>query len=616
MLATRIVCPHCGRALKTTRPLAVGKRVLCKQCGTTFTVCPTDVTTDTPAPARAPAPLGVLPAVAAAPPGLPSLSGRPGPAQGPVVPAAFDDEPITTELDGGRFLKVALVGAVLLGAFVVIGGGSALALIYAVTKGRSPSHAKVEKPAPPPDEDPPLPPPDTHPVRPDLTETPRLTPDEQAKVDAAAARGLEYLRKQQTDQGFWPVHANGGHEVAMASLPALTLLECGVPANDEQVQRAAKYARSRAAAVNTTYDISLAILFLDRLGDPADRAVIQSLALRLVAGQFADGGWNYNCQPLSPKDEADLLQILERTQPRNPLELFTGPDGKVLPEYITPRTGEKLPEFITPKGTGSSDPRPGKPGDAELKEPVDINKAMEKASPRLKAIPSLKDRNGNHGFVPAAQGSDNSNTQFAILAVWVASRHGVPLERTVAMLVKRFRTSQDGHGRWGYHYARSPKNITDSSPTMTVAGLLGLGAGHGMTAEARGNQSDLGGVQDGAIRAGFEALAPHIGKPLKSGPGSIGNSNTVNLYFLWSVERVAVMYNLTKIGDQDWYHDWALALAACQQGDGSWNVGGFHQTNPILDTSLALLFLRRANLAKDLSQKLDKLIDVKGLGSK
>jgi hypothetical protein len=126
----------------------------------------------------------------------------------------------------------------------------------------------------------------------------------------------------------------------------------------------------------------------------------------------------------------------------------------------------------------------------------------------------------------------------------------------------------------------------------------------------------LGGVQDNAIRAGFEALAPHIGQPLGSGPGAIGNSNTVNLYFLWSIERVAVMYNLTKIGDKDWYRDWALALAQRQQADGSWNLGGFHQANPMLDTSLAMLFLRRANLAKDLSKKLDNLIDVKGLGSK
>jgi hypothetical protein len=609
MLASKIVCPHCHRALKTTRPLAVGKRVLCKQCGTTFTVCPTDVGTDTPFPTKAPAALPPS-AIAAAPTPVPA------------VPVALDDEPITTEFDGGRFLKVAVVGAVLLGVFVVIGGGTALALVYAATNGRPATHAKNENPTPAPgvseDDDPPPPPSDARPVRSDPTERvpeqPRLPPEEQAKVDAATAKGLEYLRKQQAPQGYWPVHQNRGHEVAMASLPALTLLECGAPPDDPQVQRAAKFVRDNAARIATTYDISLAILFLDRLGDSADRGHIQSMALRLAAGQLADGGWTYNCQPLPPKDEAELLQILEQTQPCNPLELFTGPDGKVMPEYITPRTGEKLPEFVTPKDPGATGSRPG--DGADLKEPVDINKALEKASPRIKQIPSLKDRNGNHGFVPRNVGSDNSNTQFAILAVWVASRHGVPLERTVAMLVKRFRTSQDGQGRWGYHYTRPPATAADSSPTMTVAGLLGLGAGHGMTAEARGNVSSLGGVQDSAIRAGFEALAPHIGQPLGSGPGAIGNSNTINLYFLWSIERVAVMYNLTKIGDKDWYRDWALALAGRQQGDGSWNVGGFHQTNPVLDTALALLFLRRANLAKDLSKKLENLIDVKGLGSK
>jgi hypothetical protein len=609
MLATKIVCPHCQRALKTTRPLAVGKRVLCKQCGTTFTVCPTDVTTDTPFPTKAPAalPPSVLPtAVAAAPVPVPVL-------------AAADDEPITTELDGGWFVKAAVVGAVLLGAFVIIGGGSALALVYAASKSRA-AHVKNEQPGPgrtPVDDDDPPPPQEAHPVRTNVSapEPSRLPAEDQKKVDAATAKGLDYLRTQQTKEGYWQPHANGNHKVAMAALPGLALLECGVPAKDPQVQSAAEFVRQNVPGLNQTYDISLAILFLDRLGDAADRRHIQSLALRLAAGQKADGGWTYVCQPLLPKDEETLLEILEEGRPHNPLELFTGPDGKVMPEYVTPRTGEKLPEFVTPKGPGAPDPQPNpRPGDgADLKEAVDITKAVEKASPRIKAIPSLKDRIGNHGFVAAPQGTDNSNTQFAILAVWVASRHGVPLERTVAMLVKRFRTSQDGQGKWGYQYHR-PGNSAGSSPAMTVAGLLALGAGHGMTAEARGNAPNLGGIQDNAIRAGFQALAPHMGQPLRSGPGSTGNSNTINLYFLWSIERVAVMYNLTQIGDKDWYAPWAKELAACQQADGSWNVGGFHQANPILDTSLALLFLRRANLAKDLSKKLENLIDAKDLG--
>src|SRR4051812_31247440 len=99
MLATKIVCPHCRKALKTTKPLAVGKRVLCKQCGTTFTVCPTDVTTNTPFPVKQ---------AAKQPPVLPTaIAAAPAPVI-PVAVAALDDEPITTEVDGGHLMKLAV----------------------------------------------------------------------------------------------------------------------------------------------------------------------------------------------------------------------------------------------------------------------------------------------------------------------------------------------------------------------------------------------------------------------------------------------------------------------------------------------------------------------------
>ena len=37
---------------------------------------------------------------------------------------------------------------------------------------------------------------------------------------------------------------------------------------------------------------------------------------------------------------------------------------------------------------------------------------------------------------------DNSNTQFALLALWAAQRYDVPMERTLRLLVQRFQLSQ------------------------------------------------------------------------------------------------------------------------------------------------------------------------------
>ena len=48
--------------------------------------------------------------------------------------------------------------------------------------------------------------------------------------------------------------------------------------------------------------------------------------------------------------------------------------------------------------------------------------------------------------------TDNSDTQFAILALWAAQRHDVPVDRTMRLIANRFQTSQNSDGSWGYRY--------------------------------------------------------------------------------------------------------------------------------------------------------------------
>src|SRR5207248_8189752 len=67
---------------------------------------------------------------------------------------------------------------------------------------------------------------------------------------------------------------------------------------------------------------------------------------------------------------------------------------------------------------------------------------------------------------------------------------------------------------------------------------------------------------------------------------------------------VGMLYDLPTIGDKDWYRWGAEVLVANQRPQGHWEGGGYHGATPVIDTCLALLFLKRANFAKDLTNVL------------
>src|SRR4051812_23046516 len=89
---------------------------------------------------------------------------------------------------------------------------------------------------------------------------------EQQLVNAAIDAGVGFLKRSQNLEGGWPRKDNA-HVAGYTALPALTLLECGVPADDPAVKKAALAIRKMGPRLDATYEIALVILFLDRLGD-------------------------------------------------------------------------------------------------------------------------------------------------------------------------------------------------------------------------------------------------------------------------------------------------------------------------------------------------------------
>src|SRR2546421_12583614 len=83
-------------------------------------------------------------------------------------------------------------------------------------------------------------------------------PDE--LINRAVERGVAALRKGLGNDGQFTY---GSHGSGPTSLAALTLLECGVSTDDEQVQKAVAAVRADCPTMNRTYSLALAIRLFD-----------------------------------------------------------------------------------------------------------------------------------------------------------------------------------------------------------------------------------------------------------------------------------------------------------------------------------------------------------------
>jgi hypothetical protein len=572
MSPLKVACPLCRTVLLATPPFALGQKVKCSRCGTTFALAGAHATATT-----------VGGSVARSHSAMPSRQPMPGPnvvAPRPnfALPDRFDNA-LSQSAGRSRWLALGLGVALLLVA------GIGLTTILLLRGNRS----NIDTPSPRDDETATVParpapiplsaadedgaptrnrildslPPDARNESNRYSTT--LSAEQQRAVNQALDKGIAYLKRKQQGNGTW---TNNGHAIGYAALPGLTLLECGVKSDDPVVHKAAAFVRNNCGDLGATYEIALAALFLDRLGAAQDRPLIQKLALRLVAGQGGDGGWNYRCPVLTQDQHKTFLHLLEQLRPALRADL------------------------MPPIAEGSSPEKPTKP-----QTPKMTKEKRSKLPAVLKDVPALQDRldikAGRRGGT-----SDNSNSQFAILALWAAQRQGVAVERPLALVAQRYRPCQNQDGGWGYHSGGSVR--TETTPSMTCVGLLGLAVGHGL---ARDGVSDQQSVEDPQIQEALEALGNHIGEPT----GRSDHIQQDNLYFLWSLERVGVLYGLRAIAGKDWYAWGAEMLVANQLNEGKWQSGGYHGATPTLDTCFALLFLKRANLVHDLTKKIEYL---------
>src|SRR5438309_2622636 len=217
-------------------------------------------------------------------------------------------------------------------------------------------------------------------------------PADAATINDSIRRGVESLKKEQKASGSWGTGTNpkDNNGIGYTALAGLTLVECGVPITDPGLKKAALIVRNAATELDSTYELSLAILFLDRMKDKNDKKVIQLLAGRLISAQMPSGGWGYKTHKYP---EVSVIQLVAALRKLNtPAEDGTKPDLNKLKQSV-PADMRRLPVWDDTTGRLPADPE---------KKSQDLYDAT----------------------------TDNSNTHFAMLGLIAAQKHDVPVNRT------------------------------------------------------------------------------------------------------------------------------------------------------------------------------------------
>jgi hypothetical protein len=457
----------------------------------------------------------------------------------------------------------------------------------------------------------------------------RLKSNEPA-VNQAIDRGVAYLKGRLAAMLDTP-GPTGGYRMGVLALGGLTLLECGVAVDDPLIQKTADAVRGADSI--SSYDLAVSVWFLARLGNERDR--IRELALRMIAGQTVNGGWGYTCPPLSAKEQAVLLERLQTAGDakidRTVAALRYKPGDKlVMQEDVT--DDNSITQFVVLALWIARE------------HEVPIARPLALVEGRFRAS---QNGDGSWGYFPSnSLGRErgirrpDSMTCAGLMGLAVgrgarkvegkageAVRDPV-IDKAVAFLAKRLGKagplSETERQRFQEQHAAAKAQLDDwlvqieklqriEEKVTRIVRLVDKRLAE-YDKLPRAKQLEQAKEMKDLIENNKALIAPMqqehkelISQLEKISPLDNGRAGRLTgavawggLYYLWSLERMAVVYDWKTIGGVDWYAWGAELILASQNDDGSW-ADAFPG---IPDTCFALLFLKRVNVAKTLTSEL------------
>jgi len=315
-----------------------------------------------------------------------------------------------------------------------------------------------------------------------------------------------------------------------------TFIHAGVPHDDPKFKALLDSVLSQP--LDKTYKVALLAMCLEEIDRVKYQERIAQCGQFLVDNQCKNGQWSYG----SPTEFSKEVKV------------------------------PSLPKAVASGGGAAGDGVPmSKDGKPKVQQRVAVRKLKE-----------------------GPDAGDNSNSQYAALGLRACFDSGVTLPESVIILaVKWWRESQ----------FKDPKK--DDRKVATGAGVTGKVEGwnykdpisqpdkapyHAMTAGGVGAlviydyMLDRRWKDDSFVKAGMNWLTVHFQVP------------AWNTYYLYGLERAAILFGTEKIGDHFWYAEGAATLIRAQGADGSWgkDTDWFNTT---WDTCFSVLFLRRATRA-------------------
>lgn len=393
-----------------------------------------------------------------------------------------------------------------------------------------------------------------------------------AQIEAAIKKGVAYLKSHQLPDGSWGLiegnRAYGGgelkgaeykHPAGATALVLYTLLKCKEPVDDPVIKKGFAFLRSKQKIPGGSYECSMMLLAVTAVADPFKKVKASEAQGDKV--KFPGGDWREWAQKLH-----DTLLDKRRKAGKGALGW----------RYQTPNTN----------------PAPG--GEQDL-----------------------------------------SSTQLAALALLAAERCGIKTENKVWNDIITFAMAQqeDDGPEWPRAvYDRPPKGVDPAKVSDGDKGRYGPPAGgKGEKDKARGFcyiKSDSLEPREGKASGGMtacgigsivmsryilmkrddEAFKARDQKAIQQSiydgcawldanwsPWENPRSKYYGVYYLYCCERAFDLIGNLRLGNKQWYMDMASQLIGRQNKEkGFWDSGTTHKPQEILDTSFALLFLKRS----------------------